>query len=184
MGAGLHYLWVGRLDANKDPMTVLSGFEKYIDNHPDARLHFIYQSEELLSNMKQWIEAHPSLQDSIFLHGYIPYEELPAWYSAADFFISASHREAGSAGLLEAMSCGCIPIVSSIAPAMKVISEGQYGLFFEPGDANELAEQFDTSVTMQRDEFSKQVQVHFEKEYSLAAIAEKIYRLCCKLTAI
>jgi glycosyltransferase involved in cell wall biosynthesis len=184
MGEYLHYLWVGRLNANKDPMTVLCGFEKYICHHPNARLHFIYQSAELLPHMKQYMEAHPSLQDTVFLHGYIPYEELPVWYSAADFFISASHREAGSAGLLEAMSCGCIPIVSAIPPAMKVISEGQYGLFFEPGDANELAEQLYTSAAMQREVFSKQVQLHFEKEYSLPAVAEKIYQLCCKLKAV
>ncbi len=184
MHAGLHYLWVGRLDANKDPMTVLSAFEKFTGDHPGTSLHFIYQSAECLPQMNQWIAAHPFLADFIFLHGYIPYAELPIWYSAADFYISASHREAGSAGLLEAMSCGCIPIVSSIPPSLKVISDGKFGLYFEPGNAVELAGQLTDSVSIPYEQFSKEVRSHFEKEYSLPAITEKLYQLCVALTAV
>jgi len=182
MGEGLHYLWVGRLNNNKDPMTILAGFAKYLTPMPGARLHFIYQSDDLLEEMKQFINDHQVLQHSVQLHGYIPYAELPDWYSAADFFISGSHREAGSAGLLEAMACGCIPIVTSIAPAMKVICNGQYGFYFEPGNAGELADILISSQNSIHSDLSAKTETWFNSEYSLPAIAEKLYQLCSTLT--
>lgn len=178
MGEGLHYLWVGRLNGNKDPITVLSGFEKFLHVYADACLHFIYQSTDLLSEMKSFVEEHPLLRNSVKLHGYVPYEELPIWYSAADFFVSASHYEGGNTGLQEAMACGCIPIVSAIPPAMKVICDGAYGFYFEPGNAEALVNIFISSSKNNIEELSLKVENHFQKEYSLAAVSEKLFQLC------
>ncbi len=179
---GLHYLWTGRLNDNKDPLTVLKGFEKLVAINPEARLHFVYQSEERLPEMKVFIKKHPALNAAVLLEGHIPNDELPAWYNAADFFVSGSHREAGSAGLLEAMACGCIPIVTSIAPAMKVICDGEYGYYFEPGNAEDLASVFISSANRYNEAFALKVESYFQMEYSLKVVTEKLYQLCLELT--
>ncbi len=35
-------LWVGRLNENKDPITVLSGFLKLLNDFPEAQLYMIF----------------------------------------------------------------------------------------------------------------------------------------------
>src|SRR5262249_45278459 len=42
------FLWVGRLNANKDPLTVLKAFGDFINYRPSARLYMIYHTDELL----------------------------------------------------------------------------------------------------------------------------------------
>jgi glycosyltransferase involved in cell wall biosynthesis len=182
IGAGQHYLWVGRLDKVKDPLTVINGFEKFLSAMPAAKLHMIYQSGELLSSIKDLLEKKSWLKDHILLHGKVRNEQLEMWYSAADFLISGSQREAGSVVLLEAMACGCIPIVTAIPASLKVIDEGEYGFFYGVGNADELADVLASSVAIDREAFSKKIESHFEKEYSVTAVTDKLYELCVELT--
>ncbi|MCW3087104.1 MAG: glycosyltransferase family 4 protein [Sediminibacterium sp.] len=177
------YLWVGRLNANKDPLTVISAFEKFIATRPGAMLHMVYQSEELLQAVKDAMHANPSLQKNLVLHGKIAYEELPAWYSAADFFISSSHAEAGSVALLEAMACGCIPIVSAIPPSLKVTGNGVYGFYYEPGNADNLLAVLKASAKMQTAGSAARIRSHYQQHFSPAVVAAELLALCRKLTA-
>ena len=41
------FLWVGRLDANKDPLTVVSAFLQFTKKQSQARLYMIYHTDEL-----------------------------------------------------------------------------------------------------------------------------------------
>ena len=41
-------LWVGRLDGNKDPLTVLDGFERALDTLPRATLTMLFGDAPLL----------------------------------------------------------------------------------------------------------------------------------------
>jgi glycosyltransferase involved in cell wall biosynthesis len=178
MDSGLHYLWVGKLDANKDPLTVIHAFAKYLAAHPSAKLHMIFQSAELLGEIKKVITEKGIGNNEILLHGSIPNQELPVWYSAADFFISASHREAGSAAVLEAMSCGCIPIVTKIPSSLKVTENGKYSFCFEAGNVNALMDILTRSAGIERTSFSKKIELYFQQEYSATAMAGKLLVLC------
>jgi glycosyltransferase involved in cell wall biosynthesis len=46
------YLWVGRFDENKDPLTLIRGFIEFARTVEDASLYVIYQSTELISEVK------------------------------------------------------------------------------------------------------------------------------------
>ena len=50
------FLWVGRLDANKDPLTVIRAFLQFLNNQPAARLYMIYQEEKLLQEVRHLID--------------------------------------------------------------------------------------------------------------------------------
>ena len=52
-----NFLWVGRLDKNKDPLTVVSAFIEFLEYVPMAKLQLIYQGGELLSELEQIINA-------------------------------------------------------------------------------------------------------------------------------
>jgi len=170
-----NFLWVGRLDTNKDPITVLKGFEQYLIADPGAQLHMIYQEETLLQDLTKRISKSSSLKNAVKLIGFVPYQQLQDWYSAADYFISGSHSEGGSFALLEAMACGCIPIVSNIPAAIKMIDEGRFGIIFKTGDEKDLAEKL---LALPTETFSSSLEIYFQNELSNKALAEKIFRQC------
>lgn len=57
------------------------------------------------------------LDDCVHLQGYVPDEELPFWYGAAQCFIYPSLYEGFGLPPLEAMACGC-PVLVSQDPAL------------------------------------------------------------------
>ena len=176
-------LWVGRLNKNKDPLTVLEGFKKYVQQVPGVRLYMIYQEDDLLDEIKKYIAEDKSLQDSVYLQGKVSHEELPYWFSAADLFVSGSHSEGSGYALLEAMACGCIPVVTAIPSFKKITIYGEYGYLFEPGNDESLYTALIKAGATDKEDLSKKITAHFAKELSFNSIAEKLYRLCIKLTA-
>lgn len=180
-GKGPNYLWVGRLDPVKDPLTVVSAFEQFILQQPGAKLHMIYQSGTLLNVIKNRLAGNPLLQNNVILHGSIDHSQLAAWYSAADFFISASVRESGSVAILEAMGCGCVPVVSAIAPSLQVTSNGTLALPFRVGDVSGLTNALVQSTRIDRNQMSADAMQFFASEYSVDAVAQKLWTLCRSL---
>lgn len=180
VGISGHYnfLWVGRLCANKDPVTLLVAFEDYLNKNPDAKLYMIYQEETLLQELKMILETNQALQQSVFLLGKISHDELPYWYSAADFYVSCSHREGSGFALIEAMACGCIPIVTNIPSFRKITDNGKYGFLYDPGNANELSGIFQSLNQVNRKELSEAILQYFSKELSFQSIANQLYAVC------
>ena len=65
----------------------------------------------------------PFFGNAYFSLGRLPHERLAAYYSAADIFVSGSHREGSGYALIEAMACGAIPCVTDI-PSFRAITGG------------------------------------------------------------
>ena len=70
-------LWVGRLNANKDPLTVLDGFERSLARLPDAALTMIYSTDELLGAVRLRVAGAPALRARVHLVGAVPRERIP-----------------------------------------------------------------------------------------------------------
>jgi glycosyltransferase involved in cell wall biosynthesis len=132
-------LWVGRLDANKDPLTILEGFETLLDKHPGARLYMIYSDDQLLPAVQQRITASHTLHHRVHLLGKIAHEEIEHYYNSADYFVLGSHYEAAGYALSEALRCGCIPVVTHIPSFRMMTDDGQLGALWEPGNQESLA---------------------------------------------
>lgn len=133
------FLWVGRLEENKDPMTLINGFVSFAINNPDARLYVIYQQNDMLREVEVLITAS-SCANQIVLVGRVPHNDLLFWFNSADFFVSTSHDEGMGISLAEAMSCGCIPIVTRIPSFRKMIPPQLHPYMFDPGDATALSD--------------------------------------------
>src|SRR5262249_41403957 len=69
-------LWVGRLNANKDPMTVLDGFEQALARLPGARLTMIYSDGDLLPSVRDRVDSSDALAKHVRLAGRIPFEDM------------------------------------------------------------------------------------------------------------
>ena len=77
------------------------------------------------------------LSNEVFFAGYVPAEELPLWYNAADLFVFPSLYEGFGLPPLEAMACGT-PVVSSNAASLPEVI-GEAGLMVAPQDMEGLA---------------------------------------------
>jgi len=174
------FLWVGRLEKNKDPITILKGFEQYLRINANALLYMIYQEDDLLAEVKSLVYNSDSLKRSVHLIGKIDHNALPIWFSAADFYLSGSHVEGSGYALIEAMACGCIPIVTDIPPFRKIT--GGHGFLFEPGNPDSLYNALTQSSVGSKAEKSKEITEYFKSSLSFNNIADDIFRICKKLT--
>jgi glycosyltransferase involved in cell wall biosynthesis len=168
------FLWVGRLNANKDPITAIRAFLQYVKLQPNAKLYMIYHTEELLEPIHELLSEYPD-KNPVFLIGKIPHGEMAYWYNSVDFYLSASHYEGSGTALCEAMSCGCIPVVSDI-PSFRTIS-GNSGFLYEPGSVDALLSVLIKSRHVNLEEKKKMVMDRFRSSLSFDAIAEQFERL-------
>jgi glycosyltransferase involved in cell wall biosynthesis len=167
------FLWVGRLDANKDPLLVANAFAKFIRSKPEANLYFIYQTFELLEELKVTIAETPGASDRIHLVGKVNNTDLQFWYNSAEFIISSSHYEGSGVAVCEAMSCGCIPVLTNIPSFRTMTDNGRIGLLYEAGSAEELFIALENSLTFNVEMEKRKVLEQFNNHFSAEANARK-----------
>jgi glycosyltransferase involved in cell wall biosynthesis len=169
------FLWVGRLNHNKDPLTVLHGFHDFVKTTTSAHLYMIYQEFELLAQVENMIRQL-SLGHCVHLVGHMPHEQLPEYYSASDFFVLGSHEEVCGYALIEAISCGSTPIVPDIPSFRKITGDGAIGFLWKAGTPASLSTAL-INAQLDRQE-RKAVRSFFERHLSyeqLGKQAMKIY---------
>jgi len=167
------FLWVGRLNDNKDPLTIVKAFKNFLFHQPSASLYMIYHTEELIGEVKKMIAG----TDNIKLIGKVEHGQLQNWYNAADFIVSGSHYEGGGIAVCEAMSCGCIPVITDIISFRKMTGPGKCGLLYQAGKDEELLAAFLKTRNMDIEKERIKVLQQFRDELSFEAIAGKIDRV-------
>lgn len=171
------YLSAGRLHPIKDPLTMLRGFAHIASVQHEARLYLYYLTDELLHDARALVHSFPHMRDRVEFRGRAKPDEMEAIYSSADVLLQASQREWSGLAILEAMSCGVIPVVSEIPSFRAMIGDDRYGRLFETGNPRALADaalSIDDMAAM-----SEAVQQRFVDELSFEAMArdlERIYR--------
>ncbi|MFC4232808.1 glycosyltransferase family 4 protein [Parasediminibacterium paludis] len=164
------YIWVGRLDTNKHPLLTIKAFERFLQVQPTAKLYILFYRYELLEEVNHYL-LQKLLTTKIILIGKIPYQEMPNWYSSADFYISSSFKEGTSFSLSEAMSCGCIPIVTNIPTHVDMLGNSS-GLLYEAGNENALFEALVTSLHLSIETESLKAFQQYQYHLSPSSIAD------------
>jgi len=131
-------LWVGRLDANKDPLTVLAGFERATAALPDAALTMVFATGGLRAAVEARIASTPALRGRVHLRGRVEHDVMAALYASADLFVLGSHHEGSGYALIEALAFGVTPVVTDIPSFRAITGQGQCGALFRPDDAEAL----------------------------------------------
>jgi glycosyltransferase involved in cell wall biosynthesis len=97
----------------------------------------IYGDAPLEAAVAQRIASSMMLRERVTLVGAVPHDQIGAWFSAADVFVSGSHHEGSGYSLIEAMACGAAPCVTSI-PSFRALTGG-HGALWRAGDADACA---------------------------------------------
>lgn len=87
--------------------------------------------EAQISNLK--------LTDCVQLVGAKPQRELPDWYSAADLFCLASHREGCPNVIVEALACGVPVVAADVGGVAELIGSGTCGRLVSSPTAERFA---------------------------------------------
>jgi len=67
------------------------------------------------------------------------HDRLPPLYALADIYVSVPSWDAGPVSLKEAMSCGCVPVISNIPGPMEWVKHEKNGLVVPVRDPDKLA---------------------------------------------
>jgi glycosyltransferase involved in cell wall biosynthesis len=174
------YLWVGRLNENKNPLTVVDAFLRFAGLNPNAQLYMGYQTTELLTEIEKRLTNHPNGKN-IVLVGNIEHKDLMYWFNAADFLISGSYYEGGGTVICEAMSTGCIPIVTAIPSFKMLTNNGDCGFLYEAGNEDELLKVLISTQQLNLTEERGKCLTSFKAHLSFEAIGTKIQQIAFAL---
>lgn len=165
------FLWVGRLDDNKDPLTVLAGLEMVLPQIPDARVYMAHGADSpRLAEVTRRIAASDVLRAAVRLLGTVPHTGMEAIFNSADCFVLGSRYEGSGYALAEALACGVVPIVTDIPSFRMMTDDGAIGALWTPGEPGACAAAVLEALGRSLVDQSRAARELFQRRLSYAAI--------------
>jgi glycosyltransferase involved in cell wall biosynthesis len=128
-------LFVGTIEPRKNVARLVEAYSRLRDGQVKLVIGgargWLY--EEIFARVEEL-----ELTGDVLFPGYIPSNELPLWYNAAELFVYPSLYEGFGLPPLEAMACGTPVITSNVSSLPEVV--GEAGLTVDPMDSERLAE--------------------------------------------
>jgi glycosyltransferase involved in cell wall biosynthesis len=146
---GRYILALASVSPRRNLETLVRAFSAIAPKIPDVDLVIVGNrsyAPEYTEKIEQFaVEKAPG---RVIFPDYIPGKDLPAFYSGAELFASASLFEGFDMPVVEAMACGTPVAVSGIPVHREVC--GDFADFFEPGDTESLSEILETRLTRKK----------------------------------
>jgi len=176
-------LWVGHLNRNKDPLTVLDGVSQAARHLPELQLWCCFGDAPQLAEVRQRIEQDAWLRGRVHLLGQVAHGRVEQMMRAADLFITGSHREGSGYALTEALACGLPPVVTDIPSFRAITGRGAVGWLWPCGDPRGLCDALVAAASRPLVDYRASVREHFERELSFDAVGTKLNAAYAKLIA-
>ena len=168
-------LFVGRIAEEKSIDLLIDTAAEMVQQQLPVRLVIVGGGPQLEELQQKAQEL--ALQEKVSFLGKKPFDEVPAFYKAADAFVSASTSETQGMTYVEAMATG-LPVLARYDEVLEdLVSEGENGYFFR--DQDELAQK--VKALLQLDERSlqqmKEKALATAQEYDADSFGEKVEKL-------
>lgn len=163
---GLKVLSVGRLEYQKN-------FETLIRNFENSSIEIDIVGTGSLEN--ELINLAKSLNVKINLFGQLHNKDLDDMYGDYMFYISSSIFEGNPKTVLEAMSHGCIPLLSDIENHQELVEDGKSGYLISK-DHNFLKKiQEISDDKMQLEKIGQNAKSYVQKNNGIYKLVDEIY---------
>jgi glycosyltransferase involved in cell wall biosynthesis len=167
-------LWVGHLNSNKDPLTVLEGISAAVRELPGLQLYCCFGAAPLLRGVQNRIASDPNLNHRVHLLGRVPHEDIEQLMRAADLFVLGSHHEAMGFSLMEALACGLPPVVTDIPSFRSLTGVEEVGTLWRCDDPHGLCHALLSMAARAGPETRAAVRAHFDLEFSFDSLGLKL----------
>lgn len=129
-------LYVGGFSPRKNILSLINAFSqlKYVYKKKINLVIAGHKGKSYEIYKKRTEELH--IEDSVIFPGFIPKEELPYFYNAAEIFVYPSFYEGFGLPPIEAMSCGVPVIASNVTSIPEVLQDA--AILIAPSDVDEL----------------------------------------------
>lgn len=107
-----------------------------IETHPDVL--FLCPAMQGNPDAMKWVDEL-GLKDVVVLLPSVPRNQMADLFRAAEIVVSPSIHDGTPNSLLEALACGCFPVVSDLESVREWISDEFNGLIFNMNSAEDLA---------------------------------------------
>jgi glycosyltransferase involved in cell wall biosynthesis len=133
---GPSVLFLGRLSRNKGPQHLVEVIPRVLREIPDASFDFVGEGPMRESIAKQM--AHLGLNGNARLRGKVP--DVVPILQRATVVTRPSLTEGMPLAVMEAMACGRPVVATRVGGTEDLITHGETGILFDPGDVDALAD--------------------------------------------
>ena len=170
---------IGRLEEEKDQVTIIRALEKLINKKVPVEL-FIVGEGSMKNTLDEYINLL-GLADRVTFTGYI--NDVFSILRKCDLFLLSSKHESFGNVLIEAMYSG-IPVLSTdcFCGPREIIGENKYGFLVPVGDYNALADKIEQVINSDNTELiykAKKFSLNFTIEKSVGYYEKIIDELYC-----
>lgn len=168
-------LFVGRAEPRKGIQILLESFRRLLSKIPECRLIIVGEGH----SRQEYLTSYRLPDSSVTVTGFVPDEDLPAYYSSADVFCAPSlGGESFGLVLLEAMACGTPVVASDIPGYREVIKSTGGGILFKTGDVDSLSSALaDILLDEEIRRTTRSVGLEKVKVFSWSSIAARVERI-------
>lgn len=131
------YVFLGRLQPNKGIEELLDAFVRFSQVSRDATLDIIGHEyrKDYLKELKRRMKGQAS---RVQFHGRLEGVDKFAVLRRNRFFVLPSYTEGCPNSLLEAIECGCVPLVTNVGCMPDVLKKIGYGYVFQSRNRNAI----------------------------------------------
>jgi glycosyltransferase involved in cell wall biosynthesis len=133
------FLVVGRLIPSKGLSAVIEAAALLVQRGLESFSIVIVGSGAQAEELRGRIASH-GLEKNFHEVGQVAYEDMGAYFRAADVFVFPTLEDVWGVVLLEAMAFGKAVLCSKFAGASEIVQPGVNGFIFDPGNPLELAD--------------------------------------------
>ncbi len=132
------FLYVGTLQPRKNVTTLIKAYAQFRRESGHAhKLVIVGKAKYLFTEIFEAIDSSGYVDDIVFT-GFVPDDDLPVLYNAADAFVFPSLYEGFGLPPLEAMACGT-PVIASNASCIPEVT-GEAALLADPRDVDSFSD--------------------------------------------
>lgn len=130
-------LYVGRIQARKNLPRLVEAYARLRKQGLEAKLVLVGKKDWQFGQLLEKINSL-GLQDSVIFPGFVPFDDLPIFYNAAEVFVFPSFFEGFGLPVVESMASG-VPTITSFGSSLEEVA-GDGALLIDPRDTSSITD--------------------------------------------